>query len=103
MVVNWHRVCDETELYPEDVIGFEYDGRSYAVYRTPKGYFATDGMCTHEAQTLEDGTVIGTVIECPLHGGRFDIPSGKALSAPVCEDLSTYPVRVDGGEVFVGL
>lgn len=100
-MTDWHRVCDETELYPEDVIGFQHGGKLYAIYRTPKGFFGTDGMCTHEAQSLEDGTVIGTVIECPLHGGRFDIPTGKALAAPVCEDLQTYPVKVEEGNVFI--
>lgn len=58
-------------------------------------------MCTHEEQSLEDGLVIDCVIECPLHGGRFDICSGKALSAPVYDDLQTYPVEVRGERVFV--
>ena len=71
------------------------------MYNTTKGYFATDGWCTHEAEHLEYGMVIGTVIECPLHQGRFDIPTGKALSAPVCVDLKTYPVKIDDGDLFI--
>lgn len=50
---------------------------------------------------LEDGMVIDCVIECPLHGGRFDICTGKALSAPVYEDLRIYPVKVDGDRIYV--
>ncbi|WP_315982506.1 Rieske 2Fe-2S domain-containing protein [Aliamphritea spongicola] len=52
-------------------------------------------------QHLEDGLVIGNVIECPLHQGRFEISSGKALSAPVCEDLVTYPVKVEGDQIYI--
>ncbi|MEE8145189.1 MAG: Rieske 2Fe-2S domain-containing protein, partial [Kiloniellales bacterium] len=63
--------------------------------------FATDGVCTHEGADLTGGLVIGDIIECPLHQGRFHIPSGKAKSPPVCIDLRTYPVRVEGGKVFI--
>ena len=31
----------------------------------------------------------------------FDIPTGKALSAPVCVDLKTYPVKVENGDIFI--
>ena len=47
--------------------------------------------------------VIGQVIECPLHQGRFDIASGKALSAPVCVDLKTYPVKLEADCLFVDI
>jgi 3-phenylpropionate/trans-cinnamate dioxygenase ferredoxin subunit len=67
------------------------------------GFFASDGFCAHEEQHLEDGLVIDCVIECPLHGGRFDICTGKALSAPCTEDLKTYPVKIEDGQVFVQL
>lgn len=98
---DWVRVCAADEIGVEDLIRWEHGGRVYAVYNTEKGVFATDGMCTHEAEPLEDGMVVGTVIECPLHGGRFDIVTGKALSAPVCVDLVTYPVKLERGAVWI--
>lgn len=87
----------------EDLIRWNHDGRTYAIYNTDKGFFVTDGHCTHEEQHLEDGLVIGCVIECPLHGGRFDIATGKALSAPCTVDLKIYPTKVEDGVVFVDL
>ena len=45
--------------------------------------------------------MIGTVIECPLHQGTFDITTGKALTAPACDDLRTYPVKVEDGTVYI--
>lgn len=100
---DWIRVCEADEIDEEDLVRFDHDGRSFAVYNTEKGYFATDGYCTHEEQHLEDGIVIGTVIECPLHQGRFDVRTGEALSAPVCVDLKTYPVKIEDGDVFIQL
>ncbi len=98
---TWIDACATDDIDEEDLIAWEHAGRRYAIYNTDKGYFASDLMCTHEDQSLEDGLVIDCVIECPLHGGRFDICSGKALSSPVTVDLETYPVKVEGGRVFV--
>ncbi len=100
---NWIRVCAADEIDEDDLIRFDHGSRTFCVYNTEKGFFATDGHCTHEEQHLEDGLVIGTVIECPLHQGRFDIPTGKALSAPVCVDLTTYATRIENGELYIDL
>ena len=69
------------------------------VYSIEKDFFAANGMCTHEARHLEDRIVI----ECPLHQARFNIPTGKVLSAPACEDLKSYAVKVEEGVVYVAL
>ncbi|MEM7343068.1 MAG: non-heme iron oxygenase ferredoxin subunit [Chloroflexota bacterium] len=98
---DWIRVCPAVEIDEEDLVRLDHDGQTYCVYNTDKGFFATEGMCTHEAQHLEDGLVIDTVIECPLHQGRFDIITGRALGAPVSVDLQTYPVKVENGDVFI--
>ena len=98
---DWQRVGAADELDVEDVMPFDFNGREYAIYHTVDGYFASDGMCTHEEEALADGIVIDNVIECPLHQGRFDVRSGKALSAPVCIDLQTFPVQIVGGDIYV--
>jgi naphthalene 1,2-dioxygenase system ferredoxin subunit len=43
----------------------------------------------------------GHEIECPLHQGRFDVRTGKAMCAPLTEDLRSYPVKIEGGRVFL--
>ena len=98
---GWQRVGATDELDLEEVMSFDFNGREYAIYHTVDGYFASDGMCTHEEEALADGIVIDNVIECPLHQGRFDVRSGKALSAPVCIDLKTFPVQVLDGDIYV--
>ncbi len=42
-------------------------------------------------------------MECPLHQARFHIPTGKVMSAPATEDLRTYPVKVDGEDIYVAV
>jgi 3-phenylpropionate/trans-cinnamate dioxygenase ferredoxin component len=47
--------------------------------------------------------VMGDLIECPKHNGRFNYKTGEAKRAPVCVDLQTYAVRVENGAVFIDL
>lgn len=47
--------------------------------------------------------MLDEIIECPLHQGRFHIPSGQAKSAPVRDDLRSYPVKVEDGQLFIGV
>lgn len=98
---GWQRVGPADELDVEDVMPFDFNGREYAIYHSIDGYFASDGMCTHEEEPLADGIVIDHVIECPLHQGRFDVRNGKALSAPVCIDLKTFPVQILDGNIYI--
>ena len=100
--MGWVDACAADDILPEDVIRFDHDGRTYAIYRTKDdAYYATDGFCTHEQAHLADGFVMDNVIECPKHNGRFDFTTGEAKGAPVCIDLETYRVKVEGGRVFV--
>ncbi len=103
-VSEWVEVCDADEIDEEDVIRFDHGGRTFAVYRLEGDeYRATDGLCTHEQVHLSGGLVMDAVIECPKHNGRFDVRTGKAKGAPVCVDLTTYPVKIEGGKVLLGV
>ena len=102
-MAEWVRACWCSDIEEEDLIRWDHAGRTYAIYNTEGGFFCTDGMCTHEAEHLEAGLVTGNVIECPLHQGRFDIRTGAVLSPPPCVDPKTYPVKTEGGQIYVKL
>ena len=101
--LEWVEVCPASEIELEDVRRFDYGSATYAIYRTRDGYYASDGLCTHEKAQLAGGLVLDDTIECPLHNGRFHIPTGKALSPPVCINLKTYPVRIEHGILELGV
>lgn len=101
---GWVEVCGVEDIEREDVRRFDHDERTFAVYRTSDGqFYATDGLCTHQQVHLADGFVMGTIIECPKHNGRFDFTTGRAKGAPVCVDLATYAVQVKDGKVCIQL
>lgn len=95
-------VCATGDIDEEDVIRFDHGERTFAIYRARgNSYYATDGFCTHERAHLADGLVMGDIIECPKHNGRFNYKTGHAEGAPVCVNLKTYPVRIFNGRVAV--
>ena len=99
---NWVDACAADDIDAEDVMRFDHAGRTYAIYRTQDDqYFATDGLCTHEKVHLAEGLVMGNIIECPKHNGRFDLRTGAAKGAPVCVNLATHPVKLEGGRVLL--
>jgi 3-phenylpropionate/trans-cinnamate dioxygenase ferredoxin subunit len=104
MTDQWVDAAGVDDIESEDVLRFDHQGRTFTLYRTEDDRcFATDGLCTHEKVHLAEGLVMGTIIECPKHNGRFDFTTGKAKGAPACIDLATYPVKVDGGRLFIKL
>jgi 3-phenylpropionate/trans-cinnamate dioxygenase ferredoxin subunit len=103
-MTEWIEACTVDDVEPEDVIPINHNGIDYAIYRSPDDtFYATAGHCTHERELLCDGLVMGGVIECPKHNGRFDYTTGQAQAAPVLVDLKTYPVKVENNMVYIGL
>ncbi len=100
----WIPACQAGDIAVEDVVRFDHGDRTFAIYRTADDQFhASDGLCTHEKVHLANGFVMGTIIECAKHNGRFDFTTGQAKGAPACINLRTYPVKVEAGQVFIQL
>lgn len=101
-MAEWVEACGVDDVEEEDVIRFDHEGRTFAIYRSPDSeYFATDGQCTHEQIHLSKGLVMDDIIECPKHNGRFNYKTGQAKGAPVCVNLQTYPVKIEGRKVLI--
>lgn len=98
----WVKACAADDIDEEDVIRFDHGDQSFAIYRTADNkFYATDGYCTHERFHLANGLVMDHIIECPKHNGRLDFTTGKAKRAPICEDIKTFQVKVESGEVYI--
>jgi len=102
-VKDWVFAISAGEVEEEDVMPAEIDGWDIAIYRAKGNFYATHDKCTHGDAYLSEGVVVGEVIECPLHQGRFCIKTGKALSAPVSKPIETFETKLEAGNVYVRL
>jgi len=93
---------DAVANLPEGSVSLaEVAGDEVAIFNVGGRFLAVQDMCSHDGGTLADGTVEGFEIECPRHGARFDLRTGKVTAPPACEDIRTYAVRVHNGRVQV--
>ncbi len=103
MSENWIDAAALDDVPEGDVVAVKVAGKEIALYEVEGEIFATDNLCTHGAARMSDGFLEGREIECPLHQGRFDVCTGKAMCAPLTEDIRTYPVRIENMRVMLRL
>ena len=103
MSENWIDVLALESMPEGDVTSVNVGGQEIALYEVEGEVFATDNFCTHGAARMSDGFLEGREIECPLHQGRFDVCTGKAMCAPLSQDIRVYPVRIENKRVLVNI
>jgi nitrite reductase/ring-hydroxylating ferredoxin subunit len=91
------------ELGPGTMKRLLLQGRRILLANVDGRFCAADDTCTHEEASLSTGFLEGALVRCPLHGSRFNVCTGEALEEPAEDDLRTYPVRVEGERILVGL
>jgi nitrite reductase/ring-hydroxylating ferredoxin subunit len=95
------RVANASSIQEGEGFAATVAGRHIAIFKVEESLYACDGVCTHAHAYLADGYVEGEEVECPMHSGRFNVRTGKALCAPARVDLATFPVEVREEGVFV--
>jgi 3-phenylpropionate/trans-cinnamate dioxygenase ferredoxin component len=96
-------VGEASELESGERLFVEIDELSIVIFNIAGQLFAIGDVCSHDNGPLGDGDLEGYAIVCPRHGARFDLRSGKVLSLPAFVDIPAYPVRVNDGQIEVGL
>ena len=66
-------------------------------------FYALNDCCTHEYASLSDGEITGDEIECPLHGGAFEIRTGLPTNFPVVVPVEMYPVKIEDDTILIGI
>jgi len=101
MAPKLYRACHTSEIVEGTARSVEIGDRQLALYNIGGTFYVTDNRCTHARAQLSEGFIEGDTIECPLHGGRFHIPTGRPLSPPVRAPVCAYPVQVIDDQVYI--
>lgn len=95
-------LCDESAVTPGKMLRVHPEGLDPILVCNVDGKFhAVDDECTHAIASLSEGRLQGTTVFCPLHGGSFDVCSGKAMSLPCKQPLRTWSLEVEDGKVYL--
>lgn len=96
------RLMPAADIPEGEVRRFAAPGRrAVAVYNVAGEFFATDDTCTHGMASLSEGLLDGHVIECPWHGGAFDVRTGAAIAEPCTDPVRSYAVSIEDGFIWI--
>lgn len=99
MAETWVRAISLAEL--GESLSVKVAGREVALFKTESGIYALDDTCSHEHSRLSEGEVFEDEVYCPKHGSRFSLRDGSVTGFPATRPVRTWPVRVEGGAVWI--
>ena len=98
------RVASTDELALDSMKRVVCEGVEVCLAHAEDGeYYAIGDVCTHEEFNLSAGELWGLEVECPQHSSRFDLRDGHVTGLPAVISATTYPVTVEGGDVYIEL
>jgi nitrite reductase/ring-hydroxylating ferredoxin subunit len=81
----------------------EVHGTRVVLARAGAQVYACGDVCAHRGGPLSEGKLSGTRLACPWHGWMYDVRTGQCTFPGRGASVPSYPVRVDGGDIFVEL
>lgn len=99
---DFFKVATLDEIPPGGRKSLVFDDRAVLLFRIGEDFYAVEDVCSHDGQPLTDGKLAGTSIECPRHGARFDVRTGRPLCMPAVEPIATFEVRLQGNDILLG-
>jgi 3-phenylpropionate/trans-cinnamate dioxygenase ferredoxin subunit len=97
------RACSLSDIPEEGAICVVLEGTPICVARSQGEVFAINDICSHADVSLSEGEVEDGHVECWLHGSSFDLRTGMPIALPATKPVATYPVTVEGDDVFIKL
>lgn len=96
-----YRVAATAEVPEGQAIVVDAGDRRLAICNVDGVLYAIDDVCTHDGGPLGEGELIGYEVECPRHGARFDVRTGRVTRMPAVVGVKTYPVEDESGELYI--
>ena len=96
-------ICPADSLPPGAVRLVAWEDLEIGVFNCAGEYLAIEDRCSHDDGELAYGELdeATCTIECPRHGSRFDLRSGKPVNLPAYEPVHTFPVTVQNGMIKI--
>ena len=97
------KVATTGEIAPGTALRVEVGDEPVAIFNLDGEFYAIGDICSHAEASLSEGDIYGDIVECPLHGAEFDIKTGRQRTLPAVTPVPTFPVRVEGDDVLLGV
>ncbi len=98
---EWVSVGKAGGLAEGEMTSFSAADRMIAVANIEGDLQAFDDTCTHQGCSLSEGELDGTIVECPCHGGRYEVMTGEVVGGPPPEPIDVFEIREQDGELQI--
>ena len=96
-------IASTNDIPPGEMTIVDVNGQEVVIANLGGDFVCFSNSCTHKQGPLGEGMLIGEVVECPFHGGQFNVRTGAVVKGPPTEPIATYPVKVEGDSISVSV
>lgn len=107
---TWFAACSTADVPENGGVCVKYKDGQIALFNfTRRGeWYASQNMCPHRMQMALSRGMIGSTdgepkVACPFHKRTFSLIDGRCMNGDDCDSITTYPVKVENGKVFIGI
>jgi 3-phenylpropionate/trans-cinnamate dioxygenase ferredoxin subunit len=102
------KVAEPSEISVGKMKNVKLEDKEVLIANVNGNYYAIANRCTHRGGDLSKGSLDGNIVTCPLHGSKFDVTTGKAISGPKIaffraktNDEPSFEVKIEGNDVML--
>ena len=95
------KVCTVSDIKEGKPKLVSVNGKRAMIVKIGKNFHCIGAVCTHKGGPLNEGFIEDNTVQCPWHGGKFNLETGKVESPPPTEDVPAYKVEIKGDYVYV--
>ena len=102
------RVAGVADIPDGSMRRVDVGGEAVLVANVAGEFCAIANTCSHRGGDLSKGTIQDGIVQCPRHGSRFDVRSGRNVAGPrilgkrfITGPVRAYSVTVDGEDVLI--
>jgi nitrite reductase/ring-hydroxylating ferredoxin subunit len=89
------KATEGKNIPPSQMKEVEVNGEKICLANVEGKYYAIGNVCTHLGGPLAQGKLEGYEVQCPWHGSRFDIRTGKVVRPPAVRSEPTYEIKIE--------
>ena len=97
------RLCKKDEIPQNGMAKFTIDGETILVARINGEFFAISDTCSHAGSSLSEGKLENYSVQCPHHGGVFDLRTGEAISFPAVAAVECFDLEIYEDDIYLDI
>ena len=108
--LHWFRACRMEDVPANGGVCVKYQDKQIALFNFTRRseWYATQNQCPHRMQMALSRGMIGSQqgepkVACPFHKRTFSLIDGRCMTAEEDCSIVTYPVRLQDGDVYIGV